>query len=113
MDAVLHEVLLAEVIAGIVLIQLLQCLLQLQHHEGEGPRGAFMKSLPTQSSGVAGRVTVSLTWSLGGLGRLAQPKSSLRSRFPSYSKKVRYRLRKNSTCLFFTRSFLGEFQWIT
>lgn len=36
MDAVLHEVLLAEVIAGIILIQLLQRLLQLQHHEGEG-----------------------------------------------------------------------------
>lgn len=32
----LHEVLLAEVIARIVLIQLLQSLLQLQHHEGEG-----------------------------------------------------------------------------
>lgn len=45
--------------------------------------------LPTQSLGVGDRVTASLTWSLGGLGRLAQPKSSLRSRFPSYSKKVR------------------------
>lgn len=35
-DAVLREVLLPEVIAGIVLIQLLQRLLQLQRHEGEG-----------------------------------------------------------------------------
>lgn len=44
---------------------------------------------------------------------LGQPNSSRLSRLPSYSRKVRYRLRKNSTCLFFTLSFFGEFQWIT
>lgn len=44
---------------------------------------------------------------------LGQPNSSRLSRLPSYSRKVRYRLRKNSTCLFFTLNFFGEFQWIT
>jgi hypothetical protein len=44
---------------------------------------------------------------------LLQPNNSLLSKFPSYSRNVRYKLRKNSTCLFFTFSFLGEFQCIT
>lgn len=82
-DAVLREVLPAEIVAGIVLVQLLQRLLQLQHRKGEAEQ---------ETQGVQGQllgVSASLTWLLGGLGRLAQPKSSLRSRFPSYSRKVR------------------------
>ena len=43
----------------------------------------------------------------------SQPKNSRRSRLPSYSRNVRYRLRKYSMCLIFTFSFFGEFQWIT
>lgn len=95
MDAVLGEVLPAEIIAGIILVQLLKRLLQLQHRNGEaqqgtrrGARGAAgISACPAPWA--RGRAAVSLTWSLGGLGRLAQPKSSLRSRFPSYSRKVR------------------------
>ena len=34
-------------------------------------------------------------------------------KFPSYSRKVKYRFLKNSSYLFFTSCFLGEFQWIT
>lgn len=84
MDTVLYEVLPSKIVAGIVLIQLLQRLLQLQCRKGEGeqePQGEL--------GGLGGRVATTLTWLLGGLGRLAQPKSSLRSRFPSYSRKVR------------------------
>jgi len=94
-DAVLREVLPAEIVAGIILVQLLQRLLQLQRHEGEGewePQGELGRwcrvSARPRLRG-RGSVAVALTGLLGGLGRLAQPKSSRRSRFPSYSRKVR------------------------
>lgn len=34
-------------------------------------------------------------------------------KLPSYSKKVKYKFLKNSSYLFFTSCFFGEFQWIT
>lgn len=42
-----------------------------------------------------------------------QPNNSLLNKLPSYSRNVRYKLRKNSACLFCTFSLLGEFQCIT
>jgi len=40
----------------------------------------------------------------------SQPKNSRRSRLPSYSRNVRYKLWKYSICFIFTFSFFGEFQ---
>jgi len=58
--------------------------------------------------------TIHTCWETGSAVAMValQPNISRCSRFPSYSRNVRYRLRKNSMCSFFTFIFLGEFQWI-
>lgn len=121
MHTVHSELLLTELKADVSLIQLRQGPLQLrgrgEKDQGWGRTSPQTRLAPTRAE--TGRVAygkgrrLPLTCSASGGGGLGHPKSSLRSRFPSYSRKVRWRLRKNSTCLFFTRSFFGEFQWIT
>lgn len=122
MHTVHSELLLTELKAGVFLAKMCQGPLQLRESRGER-RGLGQENKSpdqTRSNWSRGRQSVSmtredgsLTCSASGGGGLGHPKSSLRSRFPSYSRKVRWRLRKNSTCLFFTCSFFGEFQWIT
>lgn len=83
--------------------------LQHNHHRSCSKRRGLAVSIKVCTAAERG----GLTRTLSGLAWLGQPKSSRLSRLPSYSRKVRYRFLKNSTCLFLTRSFLGEFQWIT
>lgn len=103
--AVHSELLLPELKAGVLLLQLCQGLLQLEGHRGEEgglggaggqaldkprshrSRGWVGQSLPDGREG-KGR-WLPLTCSAPGGGGQGHPKSSLRSRLPSYSRKVR------------------------
>jgi hypothetical protein len=116
------ELLLPELKAGVFLIKVCQGPLQLSGIQerntraGTGhvpqPRLAPTRAERSRATQTQEKVAF-LTCSAPGGSWLGHPKSSLRSSFPSYPRKVKYKLRKNSACLFFTRSFFGEFQWIT
>ena len=73
------------------------------------------ESLHISARGGAGGLVLTLLSSLSfsDIFVVLQPNNSLLNKLPSYSRNVRYKLRKNSACLFCTFSLLGEFQCIT